>query len=272
MLSRLRALSHQLNKSKAMSTHVIHNTNKACCSIPPVNSDYTPKGSFKSVGGFNKVYVTGAGSTNAIVCVYDIFGFFPQTQQGADVLASSLDTTVYMPDFFEPHGPFPLDKFPPTTDEGKADLQAFFGGPASAPATVEKLTAFVKHLKDTTSGLKVGVYGFCWGGKVTVTASAEGSPLDAAAIVHPAFLAVGDAEKLAIPLGIYPSKDEPQDEYLKIVNELAKKPFASKCDNKFYANMHHGWAAARADLAKEDNKEEFQDVYARLAGFFGKNL
>lgn len=28
--------------------------------------------------------------------------FFPQTQQGADLIASTLKTTVYMPDFFEP--------------------------------------------------------------------------------------------------------------------------------------------------------------------------
>ena len=57
-----------------MST-VIHNTNKACCSIPPVQAQYTPLGSFKSLGDFDKVYVTGPESSdNAIVCVYDIFG------------------------------------------------------------------------------------------------------------------------------------------------------------------------------------------------------
>jgi len=254
------------------TAHVIHNTNKACCSIPPVSSEYTPKGTFKSVGDFKKVYVTGPSSTStALVCVYDIFGFFPQTQQGADLLAASLNTTVYMPDFFEPGQPFPAENFPPQTDEGKAALQAFFGGTANPGAAVQKLTAFVKHLKGS-GGLKVGAYGFCWGGKVSLVAGGEGSVLDAVSIVHPAMLSVGDAEKLTVPLGIFPSKDESQDEYLKIVKELAKKPFATKCDNKYYANMHHGWAAARADLNKPDNKEEFQDLYARLAGFFGKNL
>lgn len=44
-----------------MST--VHNTNTACCSIPPVKSDYTPKGSFKSYAGFNKVrfVINGGG-------------------------------------------------------------------------------------------------------------------------------------------------------------------------------------------------------------------
>lgn len=52
MFTRLRALVHHLNHAK-MST--VHNTNVACCTIPPVKSDYTPKGTFKSYAGFSKV-------------------------------------------------------------------------------------------------------------------------------------------------------------------------------------------------------------------------
>ena len=37
-----------------MST-TVHNTNVACCTIPPVKSDYQPKGSYKSYAGFSKV-------------------------------------------------------------------------------------------------------------------------------------------------------------------------------------------------------------------------
>ncbi|KAF5384702.1 hypothetical protein D9757_006260 [Collybiopsis confluens] len=144
-----------------MATHV-HNTNEACCTIPPVQSNYTPNGSFKSVGSFNKVYVTGpATSTSAIVCVYDIFGFFPQTQQGADIIASALKSSVFMPDFFEPDPPFPEKDFPPTTDEGKKALQNFFGTTANPPKNVKNLITFGQHLK--REGFKnVGVYGFCW--------------------------------------------------------------------------------------------------------------
>ncbi|KAF7306597.1 Dienelactone hydrolase family protein [Mycena indigotica] len=238
-----------------------------------LESAYTPKGTFKSVGDFKKVYVTGESNsaTNALVCVYDIFGYFPQTEQGADMLASSLNVTVYMPDFFEPNEPFPSENFPPTTDEGKKALQDFFGGTASPPAAVEKLTAFGQHLK-SNGAAKVGAYGFCWGGKVTLVSGGASTPFDAVSIVHPAMMSVGDAEKLTVPLGIYPSKDEPVDEYVKIVNSLASKPFASRCDNKLYANMHHGWAAARADLNKPDNKEQFEDLYTRLAQFFSKAL
>jgi dienelactone hydrolase len=220
-----------------MSSTVVHNTNQACCNIPPVQSDYTPKGTFKSYGGFNRVYVTGsASSNNAIVCVFDIFGFFPQTQQGADIIASTLKTTVYMPDFFEPHPPFPVSKSPPTCDQDKADLQAFFGGTANPGVTMKKLTSFGQILK--SSGVKkVGVYGFCWGGKVAVCSGGEGTPFDAISIVHPAMLSVDDAQKLTVPFAIYISNDEPIDEFNRIVETISQRPFASMSDSKVYQNM-----------------------------------
>ncbi|GLB36509.1 putative dienelactone hydrolase family protein [Lyophyllum shimeji] len=250
----------------------VHNTNEACCSIPPVQSDYAPKGTIKQYGSFNKVYITGPEkSETKIVCVFDIFGFFPQTQQGADIVAGALNATVYMPDFFEPDAPFPAEKFPPKTDKDKADLQAFFGGPASPPKAIEKLTTFGRFLK--TDGAKtLGAYGFCWGGKVTISAGATPDPFNSVAVVHPAMLSAADAEKLTVPLAIYISKDEPIDEYDKILQIIRKKPFAAKCDHKKYANMFHGFAAARADLTKEDNRKEFEDVYAKLIRFFRNTL
>lgn len=60
----------------------------ACCTVPPVISKgYSPKGDYKTIDGM-KTYVTGPRSAkSAILVVYDIFGFFPQTLQGADILA-----------------------------------------------------------------------------------------------------------------------------------------------------------------------------------------
>jgi dienelactone hydrolase len=163
-----------------MSSTEIHNPNTACCTIPPVQSDYTPKGAFKPYGDYNRVYVTGpASSDNAIVCVFDIFGlvpcdlllgphssfqcrFFPQTQQGADILGSTLKTTVYMPDFFEPDPPFPKDKFTPSSPEHRAAIQQFAATTANVDNAIHKLISFGQLLKKD-GAKKVGVYGFCWG-------------------------------------------------------------------------------------------------------------
>lgn len=272
MLARLRAVAHHLSPSHSaakMST-TIHNDNAACCSIPPVRSDYTPKGSYKSYAGFTKVYVTGPTTPGnvALICVYDIFGFKPQTQQGADILADQLNAHVVMPDFFEPDAPWPADKFPPKTDEEKAKLQAFFGGAANPQNAVSKLLNVAKALK--ADGAKfVGAFGFCWGGKVTILAgSAESTPLDAISATHPAMLSSADATELKVPLGLYPSQDEPQEEYKKIVEIVSKKPWAAKNDHKFY-DTFHGFAAARANLDDPKNKADFEDLYATLIKFYG---
>lgn len=99
--------------------------------------------------------------------IFHLCSFFPQTQQGADIVASSLKTTVYMPDFFEPKEPFPTSKHPPKTEQDGADLQAFFGpdGAAHAPPNIGKLTKLAQELKSAGAN-HVGVYGFCWGGRI----------------------------------------------------------------------------------------------------------
>jgi hypothetical protein len=60
----------------------------ACCTVPAVVTDgYQEKGEFVTLNGM-KTYVTGPkDAKHAILIVYDIFGFFPQTLQGADILA-----------------------------------------------------------------------------------------------------------------------------------------------------------------------------------------
>lgn len=55
-----------------MST--VHNTNKACCTIPAVEIDYAAKGTYKPHGAFDRVYISGDKSDTALIVVYDIFG------------------------------------------------------------------------------------------------------------------------------------------------------------------------------------------------------
>ena len=76
--------------------------NKACLSLPPVvTSSYEPKGQYLQVGKL-RTYVTGKqDAKRGIIDVYDIFGICPQTLQGADRLAESVQAVVFVPDFFE---------------------------------------------------------------------------------------------------------------------------------------------------------------------------
>ncbi|KAH8120485.1 hypothetical protein DFH11DRAFT_1499585 [Phellopilus nigrolimitatus] len=250
-------------------TQRVVNANPACCSIPPVQSNYTPKGTYKEFAGFKKVYVTGPPSSDtALVSIFDIFGFYPQTQQGADKLAVAMNAAVYMPDFFEPDAPFPIARFPPQSAADKDALQAFFAGPAQPERAVDALVRVGGALR-AAGATRVGAYGMCWGGKVAILAGSKESPVfDAVAALHPAMLQASDADNLAVPLGLFISHDEPKEEYDSMIEKLKQKPYADKIAYKYYPNMFHGWAAARADLENEENKKEFEDVYSKLREFF----
>ncbi|ELU44470.1 DLH domain-containing protein [Rhizoctonia solani AG-1 IA] len=258
-----------------MST--IHNSNTACCTIPTVvpKDKYQEKGEYKPFGAFKKAYVVGNPKSaclgKTIIGVYDIFGYWPQTQQGADILAETLDALVIYPDFLDGK-PWDANNFPPQTDEDKQKLQDFFGGVANVGERVKDVGDLADKLK--ADGAKfVGTIGFCWVSYqhrigTVVTVAAGTGKTDAAVAIHPAMLDVKDADNLKVPLGIFPSKDEPIEEYEKIIKSISNKDFASKNAYKVYPNMHHGWAAARANLDDPENKKEYEDVYGTAVTFF----
>jgi hypothetical protein len=101
--------------------------------------------------------------------IYDIFGFFPQTLQGADILAHSDEEhqfQVFMPDWFE-GSPADISWYPPDTDEKGKKLGEFFQTAAAPPKTVERVKKVMSELQSQNPGIKEwGVVGYCWGGKV----------------------------------------------------------------------------------------------------------
>lgn len=227
------------------------------------------------LGNYADVYTVGnEASKTVVVAIFDIFGYFPQTQQGADIIAEALGARVVMPDVFFGK-PFPLDQHPPKNDEEKKNFQTFFQTTGNFETVLPGLLNLSKLLREA-GATKVYLYGLCWGGKVSMLAGGQSMNLDgksipsfdAVAALHPAMLSAADAKNLLVPVAVFPSKDEPVDEYKKIVEEINAKPFASKNVYRLYPEMHHGWAGARADLDNENNLRDFKDVYGRLATFY----
>ncbi|PRP76474.1 hypothetical protein PROFUN_15134 [Planoprotostelium fungivorum] len=246
-------------------------TSSACCNIPPVTThDYQPKGKYEQLGSY-KTYVTGdKTSGRALLCAYDIFGFFPQTIQGADILASQ-GFYVTMPDFF--HGkPYPLDQAPPKNDEQKQNYKDFFATTANVEENVKQAAKLGEELKK--QGLnKIGIYGYCWGGKIAVLSAGQGSPFHAAAQIHPAMVDANDGKKVTIPVASFISKDEPEEAVQEFHKNVASNSdIASKSVWKRYPTVHHGWAAARGKLDDAENKKQYEDVYRQLSSFFKANL
>ncbi len=52
--------------------------------------------------------------------------------------------------------------------------------------------------------------------------------------IHVRMLAHDDIQHLNIPLGLYPSNDEPADEVKKMLEIISKKPISEKSDYKHY--------------------------------------
>lgn len=85
-----------------------------------------------------------------------------------------------------------------------------------------------------------------------------------------------DASYLQVPVAIYPSDEEDHEKgiapFLTAVEKNPRPRVAEKTVHKSYAHMHHGFAAARANLEDLTNRREFEDVYGQLAGFFEENV
>jgi dienelactone hydrolase len=113
--------------------------------------------------------VTGPkDAKQGILVVYDIFGFFPQTLQGADIMAYSdkeRPYQVFIPDFFEGE-PADISWYPPDNKEKEQKLGAFFQSKAAPPKTLPRIPKIVKELSESKGIEKWGIMGFCWGGKV----------------------------------------------------------------------------------------------------------
>ncbi|CAM1502274.1 Fc.00g042580.m01.CDS01 [Cosmosporella sp. VM-42] len=248
-----------------------HGHSEACCNVPPVVAKgYQAKGSYEEIGGY-KTYVTGpAGAKKAIVVIYDIFGYFDQTLQGADILAFSdahQKYKVYIPDWFQGK-PCPIEWYPPDNEEKQKNLGEFFGT-YPPPKIAGLVPDYVNAVKEHNSNVeKFGLIGYCWGGKVVaLTTKADTNPFSIAASIHPAMVDAADAENINIPLIMLASGEEPEDEVEKF-----KKNLQGPKHVEIFKDQIHGWMAARADLSDARVKEEYERGYKTVVEFFGTNF
>ncbi|KAL4967884.1 Alpha/Beta hydrolase protein [Aspergillus stella-maris] len=248
-------------------------TCEACRTIPPVIAEgYEPRGISSDVGdlGFY-TYVTGPrDSKTAILAIYDIFGNSPQTTQGADILSSTLNCLVLIPDFFNGDGA-KYDWVPADSKEKEKLLMEFVNSKASFGGAAGKIEGIVEEYKREFSSVeKWGAYGLCWGGKVLALSSGEGTVFGGTVQVHPGRMDVADVENLSIPHAVLASKDEPVKDVEAYDELIKKKGLGGYVET--YGSMWHGWMGARADLVKEESLKEYIRGYKQVADFFEKYL
>ncbi|RMX98948.1 hypothetical protein D0868_09804 [Hortaea werneckii] len=273
--------SHRFFKVEKPSTRFISNTRSyanmastqshACCTVPPVQAEgYNPKGDYMTVEGM-KTYATGPkNAKSALLVIYDIFGFFPQTLQGADILAhgdKEHQYQVFMPDFFD-GSPTDISWYPPDTEEKGQKLGQFFSTAAAPPKTLERIPKVLQQIQSERPDIKEwGVVGFCWGGKIVNLSSQQGTPWKAAAACHPAMVDANDAAGITIPFAMLPSKDESKDDI-----EAWQKNIKTKNIVEWFPDQVHGFMAARSNLKDEKVKKEYERGYNTLLNFFHEHM
>ncbi|KAF1852091.1 uncharacterized protein K460DRAFT_269278 [Cucurbitaria berberidis CBS 394.84] len=243
---------------------------QACCNTPAVVSKgYSPKGDYIEVDGL-KTYVTGPkDAKQGILVVYDIFGFFNQTLQGADILAytdKEHPYQVFIPDFFEGK-PADISWYPPDKEEKGQKLGEFFNTLAAPPKTLPRIPKIVEELGKSKGIEKWAILGYCWGGKIVNLSSQEGTKFKVAAACHPAMIAKDDAPGVTIPYIMLPSGEESKDEVEQWEKGL-KVPHVIE----WFPDQVHGFMAARGDLEQEKVKKEYERGYKLVLDFFHKHM
>lgn len=247
-------------------------TADACCNVPPIEVDYTPKGSYITVQGM-KTYKTGpSDASTAILLIGDIFGGGSQVLQGADILAygghSAHQYAVYYPDFLR--GQYAHHEwFTASTSENQKAMGEYFQGPANPARALEAIPATIKDIENEGDGTikKWAVLGLCWGGKVATIAAGTSTTFAAVVSAHPAMVDPKDASSISVPFAFLLSKDENPGACKGFVDGLKGEKYVET-----FHDMPHGWMAARGDLNDANVKEQFKRGYAATLEFFHKHL
>lgn len=188
-----------------------------------------PQGKEEMIHGLNTYVIGNRTNPRAIVVIYsDIFGLpLPNNKLIADAYAKSGEYLVYLPDFFK-GDPVPLktaDILLPVDASKQSTIGKYGGMLAAAPSFVLWMTRhkeaatnktcmdFLEALRrDTPQERKIGMVGFCWGGKYAIRAAQESNmikmadgrkvPLvDAVVAMHPSHLAFpADVDSPVVPV------------------------------------------------------------------------
>lgn len=256
--------------------------------------------------GLNTYVIGNRTNPRSIIVMYsDIFGLgLPNNKIIADAYAKSGEYLVYLPDFFE-GDPVPLkvaDLLIPVDPKKQSKLGKYTGILASAPAFVVWMTRhkeghtsrvcmdFLQKLRQTTPpSQKIGMVGFCWGGKYAIRAGLKSNmielhgkkvPLvDAVVALHPSHLAVpADVEGLVVPVtygwGLEDSqvkieqKGKVEEVHAKAKNEGKKVP---EMEHKVYKPGRHGFAV-RGNPDDPLEKACLEDSVTQVLSWFGRWL
>ncbi|KAL3424061.1 dienelactone hydrolase family protein [Phlyctema vagabunda] len=265
-----------------------------------------PQGKEETIHGLNTYVVGNRTSPRGIIVVYsDVFGLLlPNNKLIADSYAKSGEYLVYLPDFFQ-GDPLPLkvaDILIPVDAAKQSTFAKYTGMLAGMPSFIMWMTRhkvgptnklcmdFLQALRRATpSSQKIGMVGFCWGGRYAIRAGLESNmieidgrkiPLvDAAVALHPSHLSVPDeVETLVIPVSYgwgledtavnIEQKGKVEEIHAKAVKAGKQVP---EMEHKVYKPGRHGFAV-RGNPDDPQERACLEDSVTQVLNWLGRWL
>jgi dienelactone hydrolase len=265
-----------------------------------------PLGKEELIHGLNTYVIGNRTKPRGIIVIYsDVFGLpLPNNKLIADAYAKSGEWLVYLPDFFQ-GDPVPLkvaDLLIPVDAANQSTFAKYTGLLASAPSFIMWMTRhkqvptdnvcmdFLRALRRATPrNQKIGMAGFCWGGKYALRAGLESNmieinggkvPLvDAVVVLHPSNLTFpDDVEDLVVPVSYgwgvedsevkFEQKGKTEEIHAKAKAAGRKVP---EMEHKVYKPGRHGFAV-RGNPDDPLERACLEDSMTQALNWFGRWL
>jgi len=241
-------------------------------------SEGKPNGTIEKFAGYD-TYISRPEAKNpksAIIMATDVFGpTLINAQLIADGMAKETGFLVVIPDLFD-GGAMPAEKMGAAMEdpeENETFFQRFWRGVSMVPLYLRIMPFLYSHgnvlykmpimsnviktLKEQEGIQKIGVIGYCYGGKIAVLMGGkhENVPqVDAIAAAHPSFLKVpADIEALDRPSLFMFSEVDPMlsKEKADLITSIVKKKGVPFSECTMYEKVKHGFAVRGNDKKPE---------------------
>jgi len=241
----------------------------------------TPTGEDTVIGGVNAYIAKPKKATHsAIVIATDALGYtLPNVRLIADKMAEG-GFLVVVPDLFN-GTPMPaniltyMDTNPTEFYEQpqvKTAIGVFFEKHGDVTPKVAIMEAVIKELKEKHGISKVGIQGYCYGGKMAVLLAGKPDKVDVFAIAHPSLVSVEDLNAIQKP-GLFCCAEIDQTFTQDLRNQAEEILNKKGIPNKFvdYKGMIHGFAI-RGDSKAENIASAARDALNQSVSFFKQYL
>jgi len=239
--------------------------NKQECPILKQEIDYQPLGRDWQLGNLSIYETVDLTPKRLLIAVYDIFGDTKNTRLFADLLAQHYGFRVIVPDFYRAE-PWDHTKWPPVPAEYAEWNERVANWDTIVQYDVQNI---LSHYASTQGISEAGIFGFCWGGKISTLAATQLPQIKAAGLVHPSSVTNDMAYDVQAPMYLFPCLDDPD---MVPFYDILREKFGENSGHIRYVDMCHGFATSMGNFSDPHNFQRVQQTIITLGQFFQRNL